>query len=157
MIVSGPEHYQRIADWLLERLGPGRKIHNYTAIGLERRGKLVAGVVYHDFSGDNICAGIAGEGKHWMTPEFLWFMFYYPFIQCNVKTITAYVERANIASQRFVEKLGFEFIYPKEHEGRQFRIYQMKRENCRHLERRHAGNTQETRITRQPPATPRLQ
>lgn len=136
MIVTGPENYERIADWAMKKIGNGRKVANYTAIGIEKAGKLVGGVVYHDYITDNICAGIAGEGKHWMTPEFLWFMFYYPFIQCNVKTITAYVEQTNSVSQRFVEKLGFTFVHPKEHEGRRFLIYMMEREDCKYLERR---------------------
>lgn len=138
-ILDKPEDYQRIADFVCEKIGYGRKTDNYTAIGLEGCGKLVAGVIYSDFNGSNITAGIAGEGN-WLTREFLWFMFYYPFIQAGASRITACVETNNLQSQRFVEKLGFELEFSMKRAGRfgDLLIYRMFRENCKYLERHHA-------------------
>ena len=139
LILDKPEDYQRIADFVSEKIGYGRKTDNFTAIGLESDGKLVAGVIYSDFNGSNITAGIAGEGN-WLIREFLWFMFYYPFMQAGASRITACVETNNLQSQRFVEKLGFELEFSMKRAGRfgDLLIYRMFRENCKYLERHHA-------------------
>jgi RimJ/RimL family protein N-acetyltransferase len=135
-ILDKPEDYQRIADFVCERIAFGRKTDNFTAIGLESDGKLVAGVIYSEYNGNNISAGIAGEGN-WLTREFLWFMFYYPFIQAGAQRITACVETNNLQSQRFVEKLGFELEFSMKRAGRfgDLLIYRMFREDCKYLER----------------------
>lgn len=138
-ILDKPEDYDRIADFVVGKIGHGRKTDNFTAIGLESDDKLVAGVVYTDFNGNNILAGIAAEGKHSLNREFLWFMFYYPFIQAGAQRITACVETNNLQSQRFVEKLGFELEFSMKRGGRfgDLLFYRMFREDCRYLEMRH--------------------
>lgn len=138
-ILDKPEDYRRISDFVYGKIGYGGNIANFTAIGLESDGKIVAGVVYSDFNGKSIIAGIAGEGRHFLTPEFLWFMFYYPFKQAGAERITACVETDNLQSQRFVEKLGFELEFTMKRAGKfgDLLIYRMFRENCRYLEKRH--------------------
>ena len=138
-ILDKPEDYDRIADFVVGKIGHGRKTDNFTAIGLESGDKMVAGVVYSDFNGNNILAGIAAEGKHSFNREFLWYMFYYPFVQAGVQRITARVETNNLQSQRFVERLGFELEFSMKRGGRfgDLLIYRMFREDCKYLERRH--------------------
>lgn len=138
-----PEDWPRIAEFVADRVGGGRKTDNFTAIGLESNDNLVAGVIYSDFNGSNITAGIAGVGKQWLTPDFLWFMFFYPFKQLGVKRITACVEQGNSASQQFVTRLGFKLECVMERAGRtgDLLVYRMFPEDCRYLERRHARRT----------------
>lgn len=138
-ILDKKEDYGRIADFVLEQIGHGRKTDNITAIGLENDGHIVAGVLYGGFNGNCVEAGIAGIGKHWLTPDFLWYMFYYPFAQMGVQRITVCVETNNLQSQRFVEKLGFELEVSMKRAGKfgDLLVYRMFRENCKHLERRH--------------------
>lgn len=139
-IICVPEDWPRIAAFVADQIGCSRKTDNFSAIGLESDDKLMAGVVYSDFNGSNITAGIAGVGKRWITPEFLWFMFFYPFKQLGVKRITACVEQTNTVSQQFVAKLGFVFESRMERAGRtgDLLVYRMFREDCRYLERKHA-------------------
>lgn len=139
-ILDKPEDWQRISDFVAEKIGGGRKTDNFTAIGVESDDKLVAGVVYSDFNGNNIFAGIAGDGKRWLTPDFLFFMFYYPFGQLKVKRVSACVEQTNIVSQQFLVKLGFELEAVLKRAGKtgDLLVYRMFREDCRYLERRHA-------------------
>jgi len=148
-ILDRPEDWPRIAEFVANRIGCGRKTDNFTAIGLESNDKLVAGVVYSDFNGSNIFAGIAGDGKRWLTPDFLWFMFFYPFEQLKVKRVSACVERTNSVSQQFLEKLGFELECILKHAGKtgDLLVYRMFKENCRYLERRHAWTAQKTSPT----------
>lgn len=140
MILDKPEDYARIGEFVYAQIGLNGKPSNFTAIGLERDGKITAGVVYSDYNGSNITAGIAVAGR--LTPEFLWFMFYYPFMQAGAKRITACVETNNLRSQRFVEKLGFELEFSMKRAGRfgDLLIYRMFREDCRYLEGRHGRN-----------------
>lgn len=146
LIVDHPSWWPAIAAFVARKIGASPKRDNFTAIGLIEDDKLIAGVVYSDFNGSNITAAIAGEGRNWMSREFLWFMFYYPFIQAGAKRITACVEQTNIVSQQFVEKLGFELEFPMKDAGKtgDLLIYRMFKKDCRYLERRNARNTSKT-------------
>jgi len=51
---------------------------------------------------------IATDGtKRWMNREYLWFVFYFPFVQLGVTKIIAPVESSNSVCARFVEHIGF--------------------------------------------------
>ena len=154
-ILDKPADWPRIAEFVANRIGCGRKTDNFTAIGLADDDKLVAGVVYSDWNGSNVTAGIAGDGKHWLTREFLWFIHYYAFIQLGAKRITACVEQTNLVSQQFVTKLGFSFESRMERAGRtgDLLVYRMFPENCRYLEKRHARTTAKPRTAQQPHET----
>lgn len=69
---------------------------------------MVAGVVYDNWNGRNVECHIASEGANWLTREYLWTIFDYPFNQMKAERITAPVVEDNSASRRFVEHLGFE-------------------------------------------------
>lgn len=140
-ILDQPKDWPRIDEFVAARTGSLKKKVDFSAIGIERDGKLIAGIVYSDFNGNNILADIAGEGKRWLTPELLWFMFYYPFEQAGAKRITACVEQTNIVSQQFVTNLGFELEGVMERAGRtgDLLIYRMFKENCRYLETKKHG------------------
>ena len=148
-ILDKKEDYARIVDFIHEKIGYGSKTDNSTAIGLESDGNVVAGVIYSDFNGSNVLAGIAGDGKHWLTPDFLWYMFYYPFIQMGVERVTVRVETNNLQSQRLAEKLGFELEFRMKRAGRfgDLLIYRLFREDCRYLERRHGRKKRSTSST----------
>jgi RimJ/RimL family protein N-acetyltransferase len=83
---------------------------NATAIGLERNGRLVVGVVYDQFNGANVCMHISAEpGRHWLNRLFLWAMFDYPFNVLNVKRVTGQICSSNTDSIRFAEHIGFTY------------------------------------------------
>lgn len=82
---------------------------NHTAIGLERHGEIIAGVVYENYTGPNIFAHIAGiPGRRWMTRNFLYAIFHYPFVRLGVERITAPVEACNFDALRLNRNFGFE-------------------------------------------------
>lgn len=125
---------ERIGPWVCARAGgtwtPGRG----TAIGRERNGQLIAGVLYEDFNHANIICHIAGVGN-WLNREFLWTIFDYPFRQLKVKRITTPVAQSNIKSQRFTEHLGFELEARLQdaHPSGDLFIYRMMAADCRWL------------------------
>jgi RimJ/RimL family protein N-acetyltransferase len=128
---------QHICEWVGDRVdeddfGPGA-----VGIGLEEDGELIAGVVYNLYTGPSICMHVAAaEGKRWMTREYLWRCFAYPFIQLKCNRITGLVREDNLAAQRFDEHLGFKregLLRQACTDGTNLILYGMLREECRWL------------------------
>lgn len=110
------------------------------AIGLEEDGELIAGVVYDNYNGASICMHVGAiPGKRWMTREFLWFAFYYPFVQLGVKRITGLVPESNLLARKFDEHLGFELeaVLQDAHPDGSVFVYRMFKDQCRFLELKH--------------------
>jgi RimJ/RimL family protein N-acetyltransferase len=128
----------RIGPWVCRRAGgawiPGRG----TAIGKEKAGELVAGVLYEDWNGANIVCHIAGEGA-WANREFLRVIFDYPFNQLKVRRITVPVASVNHISRRFVEHLGFELetTLADAHPEGDILLYRITPDKCRWLRGQH--------------------
>lgn len=109
---------------------------NYSTIGSIRNGRLVAGVVYNHYSGTNVCAHLAGEGKNWLTRDFLYAIFDYPFNELGVNRITGLVPKKNKRARKLDQHLGFKY------EGNMRRalpdddmlVYGMLRDECRWLD-----------------------
>jgi hypothetical protein len=94
-----------IGPWVAEKTkGPYDPI-NSTSIGW-LKGKILAGVTYYAYTKTNVFASIAVE-TNYLPKQFLWFVFYYPFVQCGCKRITVTISSVNHKSIKFCEKLGF--------------------------------------------------
>ena len=127
---------ERVTNWVAERVneddfGPA------TAIGLEKDGGLVAGVVFNMYNGPGICMHVAGTGKEWLTRDFLYRCFAYPFIQLECNRVTGLVRVDNMLAQKFDEHLGFVregVIRRGASDGTDFILYGMLKEECRWLE-----------------------
>lgn len=109
---------------------------NAVGIGIEEDGNLIAGVVYDYYNGASICMHVAAIGKRWMTREFLWYCFYYPFVELGVKRITGLVPESNLAARRLDEHLGFKLetrLKDADPTGDTL-VYAMFKDDCRFLE-----------------------
>jgi RimJ/RimL family protein N-acetyltransferase len=133
-IVYGQD--DRVSAWVGERVGeesfgPG------AAIGLEEDGNLIAGVVYNMYTEASICMHVAAKpGKRWMTRDFLFRVFAYPFLQLKCNRVTGLVRVDNIEARRFDEHLGFvqEGVIRKgATDGTDMILYGMLKEECRWL------------------------
>jgi RimJ/RimL family protein N-acetyltransferase len=125
---------ERIGPWVCERAGgqwlPGRG----TAIGLERDGELVAGVLYEDYNGANVVMHVASDGTgQWLTAEYLRTCFEYPFGQLGCKHVTGIVPSNNDKALTFDRRLGFEVeaVLAGAHPDGDLIVLHMKREKCR--------------------------
>ena len=131
------DRQQRILAWVGERIDEPNFGLGSHAIGLEQNGELIAGVVYNMFTGSSICMHVAAiPGKRWMTREFLWRAFAYPFIQLGCNRVTGLVRVDNFAAQRFDEHLGFKregLMRRACTDGTDMILYGMLREECRWL------------------------
>lgn len=124
----------RVSEFCKNQIGYSA-ITDVANIGWERDGKIVSGVVYTDFNGRNITAGIATIQP--FARRFLWAIFDYPFNQLQVTRITATVETDNFASHRILRRMGFEYEASLKDAGRHgdLHIYRMFKQNCPILEK----------------------
>lgn len=110
-----------------------------TTIGLTENGQLIAGVLYEGFNGASVHMHVASIGKRWMTKEYLWMCFHYPFEQLKVKKIIGIVGSGNKPAIAFDEHLGFKLEYSIQdaHKDGALLVYTMTRDQCRFLRIKH--------------------
>jgi len=122
-----------VCEWVEKQIGYGLG-RPATAIGFARDGKLIAGVMYTNYSDEgSICAHIAGVG-FWLKPLFLNAMFRYPFKQLRVRRITCYVASKNLKSRKLCGHLGFtyESTMARAMKDDDVLIYRLFKEDCRY-------------------------
>jgi RimJ/RimL family protein N-acetyltransferase len=116
------------------------------ALGYETNGELTAGVLYTDWNGRALQIHVAAKpGKHWLHPEFLFTVFWYPFEQLGAAKLLGPIAENNAACRRFVTHLGFvlEATLKDAHPGGDLLIYSMTRAQCRWLLREKANGKAE--------------
>lgn len=111
----------------------------YTALGLVRNGRLIAGVLYNHFEEGNVFMHVSAlKNSHWAKLDFGYAVFSYPFEQLGKRRVTSISASRDKTAHRLAERLGFTY------EGRLRNYYQdddailygMLREECRYLEKR---------------------
>jgi hypothetical protein len=100
-IVDGPQ----VGHWVAKQTEGAYFAEKSQAIGLNRDGETVAGVIYENWNGRSIVCHIAFLGR--LTPLFLYTVFKYPFITCNVLKIIAPITSTNDKALKVVQKMGF--------------------------------------------------
>jgi RimJ/RimL family protein N-acetyltransferase len=127
---------KEVIDWV----GPRVNEDNFgpaMAIGLEEDGNFIAGVVYNMYTEASICMHVAAvPNSRWLTRDFLFKVFAYPFIQLGCNRVTGLVRVDNIEARRFDEHLGFvqEGVIRKgATDGTDLILYGMLKEECRWL------------------------
>lgn len=94
-----------VGHWVAKRIRGGYFAERSNALGLEKNGELVAGVIYENWNHKSIWCHIAIDGR--LTPRYLAAIFDYPFNICQVEKIIVPVGSDNEESIRLVEKMGF--------------------------------------------------
>lgn len=94
-----------MAEWLAIRHKANYVSTAMKFIGLADKNGLVAVCGYDGFNEVTIKQHIAVDGQ--INREFLWFIFYYPFVQLGVNKIIGPVHSENEKCLRFAKKLGF--------------------------------------------------
>lgn len=129
---------QEIIQWV-SGLVPGFQINpQSTAIGVIKRGELVAGLVYERCNGVNVEMSIGAKQRSgWADKAVLRGIFGYPFFQLGCRTITIVVAASNSASLSLVTRLGFEgeaIVRFAAHDGGDLVVLKMYREKCRWID-----------------------
>lgn len=128
---------QRVYEFVTLHGVPIDRSAGQQGIGLEKNGELIAGVIYDDYSISNIWMHVAAiPGKRWMTRDYLYACFAYPFKQLNCKRVTGWVEASNIDARRFDEHLGFKqeaVLVSAARDGGDVILYRMFKDECRFI------------------------
>lgn len=100
----------RVGSWVLRRAGNPYIPDVSQAIGLEREGSLVAGVVFEGWNG--VCSRVhfAVDDKAYLTRQFLWFIGHYGFDQLGAKKLIVFIDIDNKGSLRITKRMGFEEV-----------------------------------------------
>lgn len=99
-IVSGPV----VGQWVAAQIG-GVLQDNSAAIGLERDGQLVAGVIYESWNGRSIVCHIAIAGR--ITAGFMRAICRYPFDACGVHKVIGPIPSGNTKAIQNAIRIGF--------------------------------------------------
>lgn len=129
-----------VVEWVAKRTGEFNCFGTDVGIGWQKNGEMVAGVAYANWNGVNVECHIASDrSKRWLTREYLWTIFDYPFNQLKVKRVTLCIGEGNMDSRRFAEHLGFklEAELADAHPTGALRIYRQFRDECRFLQVTH--------------------
>jgi len=126
----------RVCHWVAQRTGGSYYEGSGQGIGLVRDDRLIAGVLYDDFTGQSVQMHVASDGsRRWMNREFLRISFDYPFNQLKVKKVIGLVDSTNQAALDFDHNLGFvtEAIIKDAGKHGDMHILSMTRGQCRFL------------------------
>lgn len=106
MLIYGED--ELLAKWAAERIGiPGFR-DDARAIGIGDASGIRGAVVYDCFGPADCNMHVASDGsRRWLTREFLVHVFSYPFVQLNLRRVTALVPSRNQHALNFDRKLGF--------------------------------------------------
>jgi RimJ/RimL family protein N-acetyltransferase len=132
---------ERIIRWVGEKVDED-EFGKAVGIGLEEDGELIAGVVFNMYTGPSISMHVAAvPGRRWMTKEYLFRCFAYPFLQLNCRRITGLVRADNFVAQKFDEHLGFRregLLREACDDGTDMILYGMLKNECRFIGDRYA-------------------
>ncbi len=103
-------------------------------IGIEKEGKLIGGIVFHEFNGANVYIHVASDHpKRWVTREWLHVIFSYAFDQMKAKRITGIVPESNKVAYDFDLSVGFEVeaTLKDAHPKGDMKVIRMTRDKCK--------------------------
>ena len=135
-IVSGREWL--LGPWICEKLGISWVPGIGRTIGLLRGNDILCALLYENFNGASVHMHVAAEkGRLWTVPDFLWYIFHYPFVEMGVNKVIALVATTNPPSEKLCRHLGFveECRVKDACPGGDVLVLTMTREQCRFLEK----------------------
>lgn len=127
---------EELIAWAEERI-PGCKFRDDArTIGLAAPdGMIIASTVFDTFSQSSCFISVAADtSRNWLTRDYLYHCFAYPFIQCNFRRVTCVVSEHNTPSLKFTRACGWKqegIIRAAGIEGEDMLIFGMLRQECR--------------------------
>ena len=114
---------REVLAWVQARLDQPLDLAGYQAVGVTRRGRLVAGVVFHDMLPNraDVHLSIAAEGA-WCTPALIDFLTWNAFVNLACAHVTCRTAEDNRRAITMLQRAGFVL------EGRQRRAWDRQRD-----------------------------
>ena len=97
----------RVGDWVANQMPDGASWHNYYAMGAEKQGELVSGIVFENFNGHNANVHIAVSKPTKLFLKLLDHAFVYAFETCGLRRLTGLVEADNVKALQLDLHIGF--------------------------------------------------
>lgn len=130
---------ERVAEWVAQRVEQSASWGSFYAMGVERDGELVAGVVVNNYNGANATCHIAIDSPGKDTITLLRAVADYAFRQCKLKRLTGLVP----ASKQDVLDFDLHIGWEKEFlmrcgapDGGDLHVLVMWPDKCRWLEKK---------------------
>jgi hypothetical protein len=126
--------YLRCADWVSENTNQYYS-DMITLIGLEKNGELIAVSAYNCFNGTSCQQHMVIKKGEYMTRNFAWFIYYYPFVQLGLTLLIGILPEDNADIIKLAKHAGFEEKYRIDggHPEGDLLLCTMKKEDCRFL------------------------
>lgn len=104
-------HSVEVAEWVGSRI-PYVGANNFGAcegIGIESCGRIIAGVIYHDYQPQNgtIQVSIAADSPMWARRETIKALLHYPFEQLQCYKVWSSISHKNEMSIKVCKHIGF--------------------------------------------------
>jgi RimJ/RimL family protein N-acetyltransferase len=98
-----------VAAWVCNLIQHVTDFGPCAAIGVERKGKIIAGMVYHDYQPEaqTIQLSMAATSPRWAVPGVIKGLLAYPFEQLGVYKVWTATPRLNVRALRVNEHVGF--------------------------------------------------
>ena len=126
-----------VGEWVAKQIEPHYSIDKFwpcTAMGFEKDGELIAGVMYHNYRKTDIELSAAAINERWLSRKNLQEIFNYPYNQLGCIRTTAVTGRKNRRARKLLEGLGYrlEGVCRLGWEGKQDAfIYGMTKDECK--------------------------
>lgn len=133
--INDRERDEEIGKWVGEKT-EAKWAEDDLAIGVERDGVLVAGALFNEFNGSNICVHLRCDTPYGLTREFLREGFHLAFKDVQARRLTAPVVQGTRRSLEILMKMGFkcEAILKDYCNSGHLYIMVMWNGNCKYLE-----------------------
>ena len=137
------DDYERVGRWTFDRTGGNWGDPDAIAIGLEKDGQIVVGVVFDHYNRASIAMHVAVEPGY-IDRDFIRFVFGYAFGQLRAKKVIGFVDSSNVKALEFDRKLGFvqEAVIKDASPGGDLIFLTMTADQCRWLENVHGRKEQ---------------
>ena len=122
-----------VSQWVRERL-ENAEFGPHSTMGIVHNGRLIAGLIFRDYKGHDICIDIAAESPRWCQKGVLAAIFQYIFGQLGCIRCTGLQPASNTRAHRMIEGLGFTkegVIRDGFKAGEDLWIYGMLKSECR--------------------------
>ncbi len=98
---------ERVGEWVAEQVEQLSSWGGFYAMGAEKDGQIVGGVVFNNFNGSNATAHIAVSKPNKLFLELLDHAFLYAFETCKLRRLTGLVDADNSKALKFDKHIGF--------------------------------------------------
>ena len=125
----------RVGDWVADKVDQRAAWGDFYAMGIERDGEIIAGVVINNYNGANATCHIAIEKHSKLLVELFFHVCNYAFNHCKLKRLTGMVPTSEPEIIAFDKHLGFEeeFVMKDGAPGADMQVLVLWPDKCRWL------------------------